>query len=122
MPITVKIHNLKELQSLMRRFPVPMAKNLNVAIKKSAFALEREAKEVTPVKTGRLKTSIFTRVRTFKATVSPNTDYAYTVHEGLGSNKNKGRRPYMEWGKENSKLAVDKYFSEAVDKTLKTIK
>lgn len=106
----------------MRKFPEPMFRNLQEALKKSVFNVERESKQVTPVDTGRLRASIYTKLGRYRATVSPNTHYAYTVHEGLGSNKHKGRRPYMETGARTSEKKIEKYFEEAVQKTLNTIK
>lgn len=63
------------------------------------FTVERYAKQVTPVDTGRLRSSI--RVsgaigsKGIKYNIEPNTNYAYWVHEG--TTRMKGR-PYMSWG------------------------
>ena len=122
MQINIKIDNLDEIARLMRKFPEPMFRNIQIALKKSAFNVERESKQVTPVRTGVLKSSIYTKIGKYQATVSPDTDYAYAVHEGLGTNRHKGRRPYMETGARTSEKKIIRYFEEATQKALNTIK
>lgn len=66
-------------------------------ITKLAFAVERFAKQVTPVDTGRLRSSIgvSNSIRQFDAIVQTNVKYAMFVHEGTKYMK---ARPFMEWG------------------------
>ncbi len=122
MQINIRIDNLDEITRLMRKFPEPMFRNIQIALRKSALNVELESKKVTPFRTGRLRASIYTEVSKHQAKVAPNTHYAYVVHEGLGTNKYKGRRPYMETGARTSEKKILQYFEEATQKTLNTIK
>ena len=64
---------------------------------KIAFRVERFAKQLTPVDTGRLKSSIGTGmlIGRIGAMVSTNTEYAIFVHEGT---KYMRARPFMAKG------------------------
>lgn len=81
---------------------------LRKEIEKLGFLVEGEAKRVTPVDTGRLRSSIvpLTLITGLGVAIRPTVNYAYYVHEGKGSNKNYGRRPFMDIGAEK---AVSKY-------------
>jgi hypothetical protein len=70
-------------------------------IKELAFLVEREAKLVTPVDTGRLRASIrvMSGLGSLQQIVQPNVDYAIYVHEGTRYMKS---RPFMFWGAETA--------------------
>jgi len=72
-------------------------------INKLAYSIERFAKQVTPVDTGRLRSSIgvSNSIREFSAIVQTNVKYASFVHEGTRYMR---ARPFMELG---AKYAVD---------------
>jgi HK97 gp10 family phage protein len=66
-------------------------------INRLAAGVERYAKQLTPVDTGRLRASIFySPANSFlQAVVSTNTEYAIYVHEGT---KYMRARPFMKYG------------------------
>lgn len=69
-------------------------------VTKLAFTIERFAKQVTPVKTGRLRASIGVSnplggANEAVAFVQTNVYYAIFVHEGTRYMR---ARPFMEWG------------------------
>ncbi len=68
-------------------------------VTKLAFEVERFAKQVTPVRTGRLRASIGTSnlMSGLGAIVQTNINYAIFVHEGT---KFMRARPFMQWGAE----------------------
>lgn len=79
---------------------VNLDKTLRQTAEAIAFSIESYAKQVTPVDTGRLRSSI--RVSSLlgngiKLNVQPNTTYAYWVHQGTRYMKG---RPFMGWGVE----------------------
>ena len=117
--IKVQIKNLKQIQKAFRKAPVDLANNLQEAVKKSGYQVEAEAKPVTPFDLGTLQRSIRTTIGSFKATIKPNTDYADYVHEGTSR---MAPRPYMRWGLDKAQGDIDRFFKEALDKTLKGIK
>lgn len=74
---------------------------LQKQISQFAFDVEREAKQVTPVDTGRLRASIFTSIGNLEARIQPNTNYAIFVHEGT---RYMTARPFMQIGFEKAEL------------------
>lgn len=118
--IIIKIENLDKVKKAFEMFPVKMGQEVEIALKKSAFEVESESKKVTPVLSTRLRSSIIASdVRKTFVTISPHTDYMVLVHEGLGTNKRKGRRPYMEWGVASANSRIQKFFEEAVNNAIK---
>lgn len=82
---------------------------LQDAIKEFAFTVEAEAKKSftgftkVPILTGTLRRSINTSIGNLRAVVAPHTNYAIYVHEGRGSSRSYGRRPFMEVGLQGAK-------------------
>ena len=88
-----------DLSSLGEGFKnLDIKKDLDVIIEEVAFTVERYAKQVTPVDTGRLMNSIGTSLLgPGKAVVATDADYALFVHEGTKFMKG---RPFMKYGVE----------------------
>ncbi|HBX15905.1 MAG: hypothetical protein UV20_C0009G0020 [Candidatus Magasanikbacteria bacterium GW2011_GWA2_42_32] len=117
MRISINIKSaIQDLEKKIRNVPDKIKNYLTLAIKKSAFEIEAEAKKVTPVDTGRLRASIFTTLFPLIAIVQPKTNYAIFVHEG--TSKMSGR-PFMKEGADNAKRSIDKYFTEAIRQAIK---
>lgn len=74
------LSNASALQSKLANLPKNLDKAVDRAFLKIGLLIERHAKFLTPVKTGRLRASIFTVVGRLQATVATNTDYAVYVH------------------------------------------
>lgn len=71
---------------------------LSDTINKAAFSIERFGKQLSPVDTGRLKSSIHTSPASpigLQAIVATGTNYALFVHEGTRYMRG---RPFMEEG------------------------
>jgi HK97 gp10 family phage protein len=81
------------------------------ALKKAAFIVEGESKKLTPVDTGRLRSSIYTTVKKLSAIVQPKTNYALAVHEGTSRMK---ARPFMKEGMERSESKIKRIFQDNV--------
>jgi HK97 gp10 family phage protein len=96
---------------------IEFGKALQVAIKTMAFLVEREAKQVTPVDTGRLRASIGVDLGNLQARIAPNTDYAGFVHEGT---KFMHARPYMKWGLEKAEPKFSDLMKGQVEAEIKT--
>lgn len=75
-------------------------------IEKLAFQVEKDAKKVTPVDTGRLRASIGVDIGNLYARIAPDTHYAIYVHEGTRYMR---ARPFMQIGAERatSKMGDD---------------
>jgi HK97 gp10 family phage protein len=78
---------------------------------------ERYAKQVTPVDTGRLRTSIGYEMGNMEARVGThNVKYATFVHEGTSKMR---ARPFLKWGFEFAgRKFTDKSFASRLDKEL----
>ena len=94
---------------------VGLRKFLMSEIERITFKIQRFAKQVTPVDTGRLRASISTRLGDLEATTSTNVEYALFVHEGT---KFMRGRPFMEQGVQFAKLNIEGEIANKLDKHL----
>lgn len=87
---------------------------LQAKIKELAFLVEREAKQVTPVDTGRLRASIrvLPVIRPLEQVIQPHTDYAIYVHEGTRYMRG---RPFMYWGAKTAVQGLEAKLSKDLD-------
>ena len=110
MKLNITIRGIKKLMKSISVMPSTIDKEMTKALLRAGYAVEEKSKRITPVLTGRLRSSIRTRLRANGKSVeiSPHTQYAYVVHEGLGTSKRKGRRPYMERGLENARPQINR--------------
>lgn len=102
--IQIKIEGQEKLNRLARNATKVNIKSITDGVLlKAVYLVERYAKKITPVDTGFLRSSIrlIDSRKGFKR-LGPNADYAVAVHEGLGSNRSYGKRPFMEWGVKDS--------------------
>jgi len=88
------------------------------ALKNSIAMVETEAKRLTPVDTGLLRSSIggtqgYSYVRGLTAGVGTNVKYAIYVNEGSGKHK-VGQSHFMEGGVENATSYIEKEFEKAM--------
>lgn len=106
---TLKTLNLKVLNDL------PGA--INKALEKAAHLVEREAKILAPVLTGRLRSSIFV-LKGHVISIQPNVIYGHWASKRA---KEPGRREYMFKGAKKASDAIDAVISNEVDKVLRKI-
>jgi HK97 gp10 family phage protein len=95
-------------------------KDMGMEIKRLALSVERYAKQVTPVDTGRLRGSISTEMGggNLSATVGTHSvKYASFVHEGTSR---MGSRPFMKHGLDYAlEKAMNHDFPNRLDKSLR---
>lgn len=113
--ITIKIDS-KQYEQFLKEMPDRMASALDRSIKKIAFLIEGFSKQVTPVDTGRLRSSIHTVTGDLRASVGTNVDYAVFVHDGT---KRMGGRPFMRQGLEQAEGEIEGIVSDEVERALK---
>lgn len=118
MEISIKINNLPQIMSALRKSPYLMARNLNKAITYSIAKVQQKSVPLTPVKTGRLRASYHTYFRNLYGMISPETDYAIYVHEGTRFMR---ARPFLAEGISESNKDIQNYFEKAVEDTLNQI-
>jgi len=121
MSINIRIDGLDKLNSKFNRFSPMLKTELNKAILKSAYEIERETKPITPVDTGRLRSSIRKRISNLEAVISPTTKYAIFVHEGTRrwplriSPKVAGTvRQFLKEGAKRATPRIHRYFKDAL--------
>lgn len=74
------IRGADELKALLAKMPEALIKATARAFTKIGLLIERHSKILTPVRTGRLRASIFSVVGQLRVTVATNTEYAVYVH------------------------------------------
>jgi len=123
--ITIHITGLDGLKDSFGRWPKELKRELSLAVKKSAFLIEREAKPITPFDTGMLMGSIRSDIKPLWASIAPHKKYSIFVHEGTRRwplsvpPKKPGKvRQFMKVGAEKATPKIEKEFERAVDKAL----
>lgn len=127
MPVDIHIKADPSFEALRRSFqafPNQVSSYLRRASQFAAFAVEREAKPLTPVDTGRLRSSIAVSlgiVQGIGAIVQTNVNYASIVHEGWGYGKNSSPRPFMEQGAMAAEREIGAYYEEQISNALRLL-
>lgn len=128
MEIKIKVEGLEELKKKLSqsRFDDAIGKILyDSAIviegeaKKSATTLIYNRPAVGYIRTGRLRASILPKSNSLSSKeifIGPSVFYAYYVHEGMGTSRKYGRRPFMEIGAEQSISKIERIAKYYIDK------
>lgn len=123
MEITVEIPNLKQLRRAFSDYPEISGIYLREAGMESAFKIEREAKILSPVDTGRMRGSIGTSLgiadKGLTSIVQTNVNYAIYVHEGTARMRG---RPFMRQGVEKSRGQIEEFYKRALIDTMDRIR
>jgi len=130
MKINIKISGLKEYVSAFKQEPEISKKELELALKKSLFVIQRNVRELTPVDTGRLRQSVGApqdqgifevNMGEKSATIGTRVKYAYWV-EVIDTNRHPtGQSRYFETGVQKSIKDINKLFNNAMQVVLKKI-
>ncbi len=80
MEVTIK--GKKDLLEIAKKYPKVTKREINTAIKKSTFELQREAMIQTPLSSGKLRSHIITKTKDMYGAVIADTDYAYGLEHG----------------------------------------
>lgn len=116
--IGIQIKNMAQIKMAFGRAPALMAKELNTAIKKTTLFIMGKSMVNTPVDTGRLRSSTYSRFGNLQGEVGTNTNYDVFVHNGTRFMK---ARPYLLNAVNESQRQVDDFFTKAVDNVLNQI-
>lgn len=116
--IAIEIKNLAQIKSAFSKAPMLMGRNLNIAIRKVTLNIQSRSMRNTPVLSGRLRASTESSFSNLKGEVGTNTNYDIFVHEGTRFMR---ARPYLRQAVESEQTQSDRFFTEAVDQTLKEI-
>ncbi len=124
MKYNIEIKGLSRLVSKWESAPENIKKMVMDALMRSGYMVERESKLRTPVRTGRLRTSIsVSSSLALRAephvVISPHTTYATFVHEGTRFMK---ARPFMMLGYNKAKNAIKNEMKQVLSKVVKELK
>ena len=127
---TIKLVGLDKLQNAFKMYPLESAKNLQKAIVKSIFTVERQTVPITPIDTGALRESIplGRKIEPLRGEIGPTVPYAIFVHEGTSKwplsvpPKNPHTvRQFLKVGFERSIVAIEAFFNKAIKDSLNKI-
>lgn len=116
--VNITITNIAAIRHAFNKAPAIMTKELNKAITRAVVGVERTSRLNTPVDTGRLRSSTYSRIRNLYGEVGTNTQYDIFVHEGTRFMRS---RPYLRRAVESNQAGIDREFTAAVDRTLHEI-
>lgn len=116
--ISLKITGLTDLRGRFNKAPDFIEKVIGKALKNSIAMVETEAKRLTPVDTGLLRSSIggtqgYSYIKGLTAGVGTNVKYAVYVNEGSASHKI-GQSHFMEDGVKNATSYIKDEFKKAM--------
>lgn len=126
-PISVTITNAEEIKRAYSLAPALMTMNLNKAIRASIENIKASSMEHTPVRTGVLRASHYTKFSPLRGEVGadPSDDpaargvnYAIFVHDGTKFMK---ANPFLKYAVEDEEKEVQKLFIYAVQDVLNKI-
>lgn len=109
----MKIYGMGDLRKNTDNFANKLKEILPYALKAGALIIQNEAKQRAPYKTGTLRRSIHTEMRS-KAQAVVGTDVEYAVYQEFGTSKMKAH-PYL-------RPALDEKQQEVLDKINNIIK
>lgn len=113
--VRIEIANLAAIKTAFNKAPQLMINALDKAIRKATLTIQRESMLNTPVDTGRLRASTYSRFQPLTGIVGTNVDYGIFVHEGT---RFMPARPFLRDAVENSESDVQQFFTQAVDSVL----
>lgn len=116
--VSIKITNLPEIRAAFSKAPQLMAKELDIAIRKTVLTIQGRSMANTPVLTGRLRASTSSQFGVLKGEVGTHTNYDIFVHDGTRFMK---ARPYLRDAVEESAQDTDRFFSQSVQNVLDQI-
>ena len=81
----------------------------------TASNIEKEAKAITPVDTGRLKRSIAAEVKGLEANIGTDVEYAHFVHDGTYK---MAARPFLESAANKELEGIEDRIADAIARLL----
>lgn len=121
--IGLQIKGLDKFQKVMGKSPIITAKAFSDAIKESLIDIQSKTRPITPIDTGRLRTSIGARnadgifkVKGLVGSIGSDVEYAWPVHE-----KHRTKSKFLLKGTKKAVRDIKKNFERAIETIFKTI-
>lgn len=123
--ISIKITGLSQLIRSFKQAPKILDEEITTALNQSIMLIQRNVRLRTPVKTGRLRTSIggsygWKWIRQRIASIGTNVKYAFWV-EVRSARHDVGMVHYFQKGVEASMGGISKFFEKAMERFAKKI-
>lgn len=80
--IEIKIVNINEIKAAFKKAPAEMTKSLSVAVRRVIFIVEARSQRNAPIKTGRLRGSLYRDFGPLRGEIGYKASYAGYVHDG----------------------------------------
>lgn len=116
--VNITITNIAQIKHAFGVAPMEMTKQLDIAIKKTLFRIQASGSPKTPVLTGRLRASWYSKFGNLRGETGTNTNYDVFVHEGT---RFMTGRPYLKDAVEDTNTETEQDFKAAVQNTLDKI-
>lgn len=117
--ISVQIENIDKIREAFARSPEIVGPFLRDASMKSGFLLEGASKKLSPVDTGRMRSSIATSLgilnKGIQSIVSTNVFYAIFVHDGT---KRMRGRPFMRQAVDQNVGGIQAIYTDEITKAM----
>jgi len=114
--IDIDLRNIANLQQALKEFPGLVREELGKAVTELVLVIEAKAKELCPVDTGLLRSSITPVVESWAAAyVGTNTEYAPYVEFGT---KKMEAQPFLEPAFLEGQKQASKVFGQAVSRVI----
>lgn len=110
MGFRLEVSGLDELIDNFERAPKEIGKQMQEAVEKSAFEIERDAASEAPVDRGKLRNSINTEVGALTAKVSVGAEYGIFVEEGRKPGGFPPLDPIRKWSQRHG---IENWFAVA---------
>lgn len=116
--IRIEIKNIAQIKAAFGKSPLLMIKELNNAIRRSVIEISGDSRRGTPVDTGRLRASTYTKFSNLQGEVGTDTEYDIFVHSGTRYMR---ARPYLFNAVKSKENIVQENFKKAVQNVLDDI-
>ncbi len=118
--INITIPKLPNFQKALKKYPQFAEKEIKKALTSSIYSIEREAKQLTPVDTGRLRASLGggtfkggsfglghgIKIEKMRASIGSDVKYATYVHRWT---------PFLSTGARQATKDIGKFFNQAIE-------
>ena len=125
MAVKIEIKNLDKIAKMADKYPAISQRHIDKAIVRSIGEIDIQTKPFTPVKTGRLRSSMLPKFSPFQGIYGSKLPYAITVHDKYGegvvkpyrhpSLNKKAISSFLFEGARKSEKVINKEFQEALD-------
>lgn len=123
MPVTIEIKNLDKIAKMADRFPQISQRHIDKAIVRSIGEIDIQTKPFTPVKTGRLRSSMLPQFSPFQGIYGSKVSYALKVHDKYSAGtpyphpslNKRAIAGFLTIGAQKSEKVINKEFQEALD-------